>query len=210
MAQNLADGMSQLVAYLVAFKPELEPAQIDAINHGKGIEPKEAQSLRNAAANRARKEALRLRVKTILAERHDKRMTVSMADVKVNRSYVVDRLTNLVDRCMQAVPVLNKQGDPIGTYKFEPMAAAKGLELLGLEQGMFERRHKHLHAQANPLDGNRQEIVGRLGILLSQLTDRDLESIGLRRIETVEVRVERAHGVGEQQGQAVYALPEAS
>ncbi len=58
------------------------------------------------------------------------------------------------------------------------------LELLGLEQGMFE--HKHLHAKANPLDGNRDEIVGRLGVLLDQLSDRDLESIGLRRITVVE------------------------
>lgn len=60
------------------------------------------------------------------------------------------------------------------------------LELLGLEQGMFEHKHKHLHAKANPLDGNRDEIVGRLGVLLDQLSDRDLESIGLRRITVVE------------------------
>jgi len=51
---------------------------------------------------------------------------------------------------------------------------------------MFEHKHKHLHAKANPLDGNRDEIVGRLGVLLDQLSDRDLESIGLRRITVVE------------------------
>ena len=51
---------------------------------------------------------------------------------------------------------------------------------------MFERKHKHLHAKANPLDGNRSEIIGRLGVLLDQLSDRDLESLGLQRIMVAE------------------------
>jgi hypothetical protein len=62
----------------------------------------------------------------------------------------------------------------------------KSLELLGLEQGMFERKHKHLHAKQNPLAGNPNEIIGRLGVLLDQLSDRDLESLGLQRITVVE------------------------
>jgi hypothetical protein len=66
------------------------------------------------------------------------------------------------------------------------MAAVKSLELLGLEQGMFERKHKHLHAKANPLQGNRDEIIGRLGALMDQLSDRDLEGLGLQRITVAE------------------------
>ena len=104
----------------------------------------------------------------------------------MNRAYVTDRLVTLVDRCMQAVPVLNQRGNPTGQYRFEANGAVKSLELLGLEAGMFERKHKHLHAKANPLDGNRDEIIGRLGVLLDQLSDRDLESLGLQRIVVVE------------------------
>jgi hypothetical protein len=66
------------------------------------------------------------------------------------------------------------------------MAAVKSLELVGLEQGMFERKHKHLHAKASPLQGNRDEIIGRLGVLLDQLSEGDLESLGLRRIAVAE------------------------
>lgn len=113
-------------------------------------------------------------------------MSIEMKDIKVNRAYVTDRLVTLVDRCIQAVPMLNKHGNATGRYRFEANGAVKALELLGLEQGMFEHKHKHLHAKANPLDGNRDEIVGRLGVLLDQLSDRDLESIGLRRITVVE------------------------
>ena len=36
------------------------------------------------------------------------------------------------------------------------------------------------------LDGNREEIVGRLGVLLDQLSDCKLASIGLQRVTVVE------------------------
>ena len=113
-------------------------------------------------------------------------MSIEMKDIQVNRAYVTDRLVTLVDRCMQAVPVLNKRGNATGQYRFEANGAVKSLELLGLEAGMFERKHKHLHAKVNPLDGNRDEIIGRLGVLLDQLSDRDLGSLGLRRITVGE------------------------
>jgi hypothetical protein len=80
------------------------------------------------------------------------------------------------------------------------MAACKALELLGLEQSMFARQHKHLHAKVNPLDGNREEIIGRLGVLLDQLSEGDLESLGLRRLGAA----------GKQRDQAVPGIPEAS
>jgi hypothetical protein len=119
-------------------------------------------------------------------EHHEQRMSIEMKDIQVGRAYVTDRLVTLVDRCMQAVPVLNKHGNATGQYKFEPNGAVKALELLGLESNMFARRHKHLHAKQNPLDGNREEIIGRLGVLLDQLSDGDLGSIGLRRVTIVE------------------------
>ena len=56
----------------------------------------------------------------------------------------------------------------------------------GTRPDVFERKHKHLHRNVNPLDGTREEIVARLGVLLHELSDRDLEDIGLQRIEVVE------------------------
>jgi hypothetical protein len=129
---------------------------------------------------------VRARVNAILNEHHERRMSIDLKDLRVNQAYVTDRLVALVDRCMQVIPVLNRRGSAIGQYKFEPMAAVKSLELLGLEQGMFARQHKHLHAKANPLQGNRDEIIGRLGALMDQLSDRDLEGLGLQRITVAE------------------------
>jgi hypothetical protein len=209
LAQELADGATQWNAYLAVKSPELDGPE-DRKAHFKRIAEKDRHALRTKAGNLCRHPDIRQRVVTILAERHDKRMAIKMKDIKVSSDFVTDRLVTLVDRCMQAIPVVNGQNDAIGTWRFEPNGAVKALELLGLEQGMFERKHKHLHAKQNPLEGNRDEIVGRLGVLLDQLSDGDLRSIGLKRLSVVEVRVERVDGVGGKQVKAVPALPEAS
>jgi len=208
LAQELADGRPRVLAYLIAHIPEtpVEEHQKTFAAHVKKYD----SSLSSRASAMCCRPEIKQRVKTILAERQERRLAVKMAEVKVTSAYVTDRLTTVVDRCMQAVPVVNGQGHAVGTFKFEPMAACKALELLGLEQGMFERKHKHLHAKANPLDGNRAEIVGRLGVLLDQLSDADLKSIGLQRLDVVEVSVERVDGVGGQQSTAVPAISEAS
>ena len=53
--------------------------------------------------------------------------------------------------------------------------------------GRLRRLHPTLD-ELLMLDGNRDEINGRLGVLLDQLSDCDLASIGLHRI-TVEEAV---------------------
>jgi hypothetical protein len=212
LAQELADGRSPAVAYLALLHPDMaveERERIAQKDRNEG-DPGHATKLRGAAGAACRKQEVRDRVNGILAERHDKRMAVKMEDVKISTAYVTDRLTSLVDRCMQTVPVKNGQGNAVGVYKFEPMAACKALELLGLEQGMFERTHKHLHAKQNPLDGSRDQIVGRLGVLLDQLSDADLFSLGLQRLDVIEVRSERVDDVGGQQGTTIQAVRKAS
>jgi hypothetical protein len=209
LAQELADGATQWNAYLTVKHPELD-GPVDRKAHFKSLSKDERGTLHTAGSRACRHPDVRQRVVTILAERHEKRLAIKMKDIKVSSDFVTDRLVTLVDRCMQAIPVVNGQNDAIGTWRFEPNGAVKALELLGLEQGMFERKHKHLHAKQNPLEGNRDEIVGRLGVLLDQLSDGDLRSIGLKRLDVVEVRAERVDGVGGKQVKAVPTLPEAS
>jgi hypothetical protein len=208
LAQELADGRHRVLAYLLATEPDVDPE----LHHATLAAhlAKHDQNLGARARAMCVQPEVKQRVATILAERQEKRLAVKMADIKMSSAIVTNRLTEVVDRCMQVVPVINRQGNAIGTYRFEPQAAVKALELLGLEQGMFERKHKHLHAKANRLDGNRSQIVGRLGVLLDQLSAADLESIGLQRIDTVEIRVDRVDGVGGQQGPAIPAVSEAS
>lgn len=63
----------------------------------------------------------------------------------VNAEYVRSRLKEVVERCMQQVPVMEKiRGEggktelaPTGEYKFDAGGANKALELLGKHLGMF-------------------------------------------------------------------------
>jgi hypothetical protein len=207
LAQELADGRHPVLAYFLATEPDVD-VEVHQLAFAAFLKKHDHQLAARASAMCRRMDVTQ-RVRPLLAERSEKRLEVKLADVKINTAYVTDRLLDLVDRCMQVKPVMNGQGHAIGTYKFEPNGAVKALELLGLEQGMFERKHKHLHAKANPLDGNRTEIVGRLSVLIDQLSDADLKSIGLQRLDVIEVRVERVDGVGGEQGPALPALPEA-
>ena len=207
IAQELADGRTQTLAYLIAENPDMSLEDVEGV-HLAQIAARGRVNLAASAGSMCRRPEIRQRVNTILAERHDARLAVKMADIKVNSAWVNNRLMIVVDRCMQAIPVKNGQGDAVGMWRFDSGGAVKALELVGLEQGMFERKHKHLHAKANPLDGNRAEIVGRLGGLLDQLSAGDLESIGLRRIESAEICVVGVDGVGGEQGTALPAIPE--
>lgn len=44
---------------------------------------------------------------------------------------VLNDIKTVVSRCMQQEPVLDKDGNPTGEYRFEASPALKGLELLG-------------------------------------------------------------------------------
>jgi hypothetical protein len=180
IAQLLARGATHVSAYAEVYKSHLSEREQKTWRDKQRPQPTGGI---HAICSRP---DVKARVHAILDEQHEQRMAIKMQNVKISTAFVTDRLVALVDRCMQAVPVLNKHGNATGQFKFDPMAACKALELLGLEQSMFARQHKHLHAKVNPLDGNRDEIIGRLGVLLDQLSERDLESIGLRRIEMLE------------------------
>lgn len=74
-----------------------------------------------------------------------------------SRAYVMKRLHDLVERCMQSSPVYDRKGNLVyvevpsedGTvklapaYTFDSKGAARGLHLLGLEHGMFVQRIRH-------------------------------------------------------------------
>lgn len=51
--------------------------------------------------------------------------------------WVLNNLKEIAERCMQTVPVLDKDGEPTGEYKFEHTGANKSLELIGRSLSMF-------------------------------------------------------------------------
>lgn len=61
--------------------------------------------------------------------------------IQIDQDYVLGNLQKLVDRCMQTLPVFEKDSDgnwkESGLFQFDSRGAAKGLELLGKHLALF-------------------------------------------------------------------------
>ena len=62
--------------------------------------------------------------------------------VEVDADFVVRALVENVQRSMQAVAMLDSDGNPIGEYRYNGAVANKALELLGRHLGMFIDKHE--------------------------------------------------------------------
>lgn len=56
----------------------------------------------------------------------------------IDRNWVTANLRIVAERCMQAEPVRDNDGNPTGEYTFDSGGALKALELLGKDCGMFK------------------------------------------------------------------------
>lgn len=81
----------------------------------------------------------------------------------LDREWVISRLMTVVERCMQAEPVKDKDGNETGEYKFDSNGANRALQLLGSELGMFTpKEEKPGDEYANLTDADIARIVGEL------------------------------------------------
>lgn len=55
----------------------------------------------------------------------------------LDREWVISRYMKVAERCMQAEPVLDKEGNPTGEYTFNAAGANQALRALGDTLGMF-------------------------------------------------------------------------
>lgn len=55
----------------------------------------------------------------------------------ISVQWVLEKLTELTERCMQAEPVLDREGNPVGEWKFDSAGANKALDSIGKYYGMF-------------------------------------------------------------------------
>ena len=88
----------------------------------------------------------------------------------LDREWVIKRLMSIVDRCMQAEPVVAKDGAPTGEYKFDAGGANTALRMLGDTLGMFkpaERKPEDEYAQLTDADIARiaGELAAQTGLL---------------------------------------------
>ena len=60
--------------------------------------------------------------------------------LSIDRQWVLAKLKDNYERASQAVPVTDREGEPIGEFKYEGSVANRALELIGKELGMFIER----------------------------------------------------------------------
>ena len=85
--------------------------------------------------------------------------------LSVSADYVVLKLMENREKCMEPVPVLDSNGNQTGEYTFDSKGALRALELLGRHLGMFDDRLK-ITAKMN---------TGKLDSILAQLKGGPLD-----------------------------------
>jgi phage terminase small subunit len=73
----------------------------------------------------------------------DKRLETRAKKAGLDAEWVLQRLKDISDRCMQAEAVFDREGNETGEYKFDSTGANKATELIGKHLGMFRDKVEH-------------------------------------------------------------------
>ena len=78
------------------------------------------------------------------------------------------QLKEVVNRCMQKVPVLDRHGKPTGVWKFDGKNANQALHLMGKDRGMFVDKVEVVNPDKET-DGKSDEEVRKMASTLLHL-----------------------------------------
>jgi phage terminase small subunit len=67
----------------------------------------------------------------------EKAMNKRAEKIGVSAEHVIKTIMETIERCRQAEPVLDKEGNPTGEYRFDASSVLRGCELLGKHLKMF-------------------------------------------------------------------------
>jgi phage terminase small subunit len=59
--------------------------------------------------------------------------------LQLDADWIVQRLAQIVERCLQSVAVVDRDGRPTGVYTFDSAGALGALRLLGMRLGMWRK-----------------------------------------------------------------------
>ena len=109
----------------------------------------------------ARQQASRLLTNVDIAEAVAELESNLADEIGITKQYVLDSLRTVAERCMTAVEVLDRDGNPTGEWTFQHAGATKALELLGKHRGMFIERTSVDH-------------TGRIDVTINGINPADL------------------------------------
>lgn len=119
--------------------------------------------------NSAQEQGYQLVRKTSVKAAIDAAMAERSERTGITQDYVLGTIKEAIERCRQAVPVLNKKGEPIfvetpngqlqPAYQFEAFAVLKGAELLGKHSGLFTDRVEHSGKNGGPIETVTQFVL---------------------------------------------------
>jgi len=89
------------------------------------------------SAKTANEQASRLLANVNIKAHVQAAMDKRSQETGIDAKYVVQGIVKLIDRCEQAVPVLDNEGSPTGEFRFEGNTAMRGYELLGKHLKLF-------------------------------------------------------------------------
>ena len=144
MSAPLRNHKHEHFAQLVA-KGEKPPRAYVAAGYSEAGAAQSAGRLLKDAQVCARIEQLRKAVEEPARER-------AIEKAAVNKAWVLHNLTKIVSMGMQAEPVTDEEGQPVGEYRQNLAAANKALELVGKELGMFVERKEIRTGALDDLD----------------------------------------------------------
>lgn len=71
--------------------------------------------------------------------------------VDIDAEYVLRTIKDTIERCAQAEPVRDREGNETGEYKFDSTAVLRGAELLGKHLKMFTDKTEHSNPDGSAL-----------------------------------------------------------
>lgn len=200
LARGLAEGMARNDAFIAA-----------------GFNPKNKRAASAQCANLLRRSPeIMARVTELETEIRES----ATLRAEINRGYVLTGLKENHARAMEQEPVLDRDGNPTGEYKYAGTVANRALELMGKELGMFADRLilDDLDSELEKMSGDElksyvRAIAGEVGLRVVDMNHDQIRQYIVTHAPRVGLRVEDCsqdpHGAENAEGADVQSVPEA-
>ena len=126
---------------------------------------------------RARELALQPHVAARIAELQAIKKAVADETYGVNRGYIISNLKTVAERCMDAVEVTDKKGNPTGEWTFDSGGAISALEKLGKHIGMWPNK---VQVDSHVTSEHTETILWMGEIIADPDTRRALDALAAR------------------------------